>query len=344
MKKPHAFPDPLADEQAALWAARLDGSTLSAADRIALDAWLAEQPSHRTLLSLYCQFSADLEQQLPLIAGIKELSAEAPEKAMTAQPSPWLRRPLMVGVALTAAAAVVVLGIWWNRPNNTQLNIATPLAQRQSLTLADGSHVEMNARTSLQVEFQAHERHVRLADGEAFFSVQKDSTRPFIVETPAGSVRVTGTKFNVRTDDSHHLEVTVIEGSVQARSINPDRSSPAPAWLTAGQKFTATPGGTTVSQLSPAGVNATLAWRQGLCTFADETLQVALSRFARYHGRGITISPEAAVLRIGGTHRLDDLDGFLATLQDIHPMMQVHRDLNGCVLVDVIKPGQRQPH
>ena len=41
--------DPTADEQASLWAARLDGSVLSAADRTALDAWLARWPLFRSL-------------------------------------------------------------------------------------------------------------------------------------------------------------------------------------------------------------------------------------------------------------------------------------------------------
>ena len=59
--------NPAADEQASLWAARLDGSVLSAAERIALDAWLAVDPVHRDLLSQYCQFSADLEQKLPAL-------------------------------------------------------------------------------------------------------------------------------------------------------------------------------------------------------------------------------------------------------------------------------------
>ena len=73
---PSPHPHPAAEEQASLWAARLDGSVLSATDRLALDAWLAEDPAHRSLLSHYCQFSADLEQQLPLIEGIRELSVK----------------------------------------------------------------------------------------------------------------------------------------------------------------------------------------------------------------------------------------------------------------------------
>ena len=57
--------DPAVDEQAANWAARLDGDVLEADERAALDAWLAQEPSHRAALSGYCQLSADLEEQLP---------------------------------------------------------------------------------------------------------------------------------------------------------------------------------------------------------------------------------------------------------------------------------------
>ena len=63
--------DPAAEQQASLWAARLDGSVLSATDRLALDEWLSAHPDHRALLSGYCQFSADLEHKFPLIEGIR---------------------------------------------------------------------------------------------------------------------------------------------------------------------------------------------------------------------------------------------------------------------------------
>ena len=96
--KPNTFNlDPVADEQASLWAAKLDGSELSAADRRALHVWLETHPSHRTLLSHYCQFSADLEQQLPLLEGIKERSAEAGKNPETAPRHPWLRWPRLAG-------------------------------------------------------------------------------------------------------------------------------------------------------------------------------------------------------------------------------------------------------
>ena len=140
MKNSPGHPDPVTDEQAALWAARLDGSVLSAADRTTLDAWLAADPAHRAALSAYCQFSADLEQQLPLIEGIKEGPAENPIALKTAQPLPWLRRPLMAGAALSAAAAVA-LALWLGRTPTQFENIATPVGQRSALTLVDGTRV-----------------------------------------------------------------------------------------------------------------------------------------------------------------------------------------------------------
>jgi transmembrane sensor len=329
--------DPTLEEQAALWAARLDGSVLSADDRLALDRWLAADAGHRALLSQYCQFSADLEQQMPLIAGIKEQSAETQTTPKTAQPEPWLRRPLMVGAMLTAAAAVAVV-FWGLQPRQQFANIATPVAQRQTLTLADGTRVELNAQTSLQVEIDGKGRRVRLASGEAFFAVHKDPARPFIVETPAGSVRVTGTKFDVRSETAGAFEVTVIEGSVQARPGGSDLTQPAPLALTAGDQISSGPNGTERHQLSAADLDDALAWRHGQIVFKGTPLREVLARFARYHGRGITATPDAAELSVGARFSLDDLDGFFDGLEAALPV-KVTRNLNGTV--QVARRGER---
>jgi len=320
--------DPAADEQASLWAARLDGSELSAADRRELNEWLAASPSHRALLSNYCQFSADLEQQLPLLEGSKELSAEAGKYPETATLYPWLRWPRLAGAMLTAAAAVALLFFWHAQPREQTASLATSVAHRESLTLADGTQVELNAQTGILVEITRTERHVRLASGEAFFSVSKDASRPFIIETPAGSVRVTGTKFNVRTETPSALDVTVLEGTVQVRA----GKASAPVALTAGQALASGPDGMVVQTLSPTDLNNVLAWRQGQIVFKATPLRDALARFARYHGRGITVSPEAAGKLVGGTYSLDDVDGFLSGIE-LALSVEVTRDSSGTVQV-----------
>jgi transmembrane sensor len=325
--------DPAAEEQASLWAARLDGSVLSAADRVALDAWLAQNPIHRTMLSAYCQFSADLEQQLPLLEGIREPSAEIQPSPKTAQSQPWPRWPALAGAALTAAAAVA-LGFWLTAPKTQFVNMATSVAQRQEMTLADGTHVQLNAQTALVVDLGRSERHVRLASGEAFFAVSRDKARPFFVETPAGSVRVTGTKFNVRTESGAPFEVTVVEGTVLVRPGKSDGEAAPPVSLTAGEMLSAGPRGVVRRTLSSTELEDALAWRQGQVVFNDVPLQEALACFARYHGRGITATAGAADLRVGGRFSLDDLEGFFAALEQVLPVRVTH-DLSGTVQVSL---------
>lgn len=327
-------PNSLAEEQASLWAARLDGGELSAADRTALNHWLDTDPAHRKLLSTYCQFSTDLElllPSLPVASRIPILEAGVPVISR--------RRLLWLAALPLAAAAAFALIIWIGRPAQQFDRIATSAAQRQTVHFVDGSRAELNAQTSLQIEIGAHERRVRLASGQALFTVSRDPVRPFIVETPAGSVQVTGTVFAVRTETSHSLDVLVAEGSVQVRpAAAPDGRHFAPRHLAIGDQFSSGIHGLSQRTLSPVELENALAWRQGQVVFSDTTLVEALARFARYHGRGITASTDAAGLRLGGRYSLDDLDGFLAALEGVLPV-QVTRNLNGTIQVSAVDAG-----
>jgi transmembrane sensor len=321
--------DPTAEDQAALWAARLDGSKLTPADQAALDAWLAGSPAHRTLLSQYCQFSADLEQQLPALVAAG--AVPWPDTIRHPRAGRWLMWG--AGAALAAAAAIAVM-FWVARTPTQSENLATPVALRRTLALADGSRVELNAQTSLQIDIDQQGRRVRLASGEAFFAVHQDASRPFVVETPAGSVRVTGTQFDVRSDASSAFEVTVTEGSVRAYPAAAGGRPIAPLALTVGQQLSVGPDGAAVRALSSAGLDNVLAWRQGQIVFDDVPLRDALARFARYHGRGITATPAAGEQRVGGRYSLDDLEGFFALLEQALPV-HVSRNLNGTVQVSL---------
>ncbi|MBC7367139.1 MAG: FecR domain-containing protein [Undibacterium sp.] len=313
-------PSPAAHAEAALWAARLDGGTLEAADRVALDTWLAASPAHRALLSSYCQFSADLELQLPALVGAGRINLPPP-----AVPRRSWSFKLLTTCTLAAAAVAIALTVHFTRSAALPETFATAVAQRQSITLADGTRVELNARTSLQIALGRTERRVRLASGEAFFQVTKDPSRPFIVETPAGAVRVTGTTFNVLAESPSALDVTVVEGSVQVHpaasaSAPPASSLPPPASysLAAGDHLSArATSGVTVKKLSAAALANTLAWRRGTVVFDDVPLAEALARFAHYHGRDITASSGAARLHISSRFSLDDLEGFFVSLGEM---------------------------
>lgn len=319
--------DSAVDEQAAYWAARLDGDVLSTSERAALDAWLAKSPAHRAALSDYCQFSADLEEQLPALvsSGAVHLpTAESPRRR-------WFTAPrLALATVGLAAAAFTVAFLGTTRPAPDVQNLVAAIAQRATHTLADGTRVELNAHTSLRFENSATERRVRLAGGEALFAVAKDFSRPFIIETPNGSVRVTGTTFNVRSDPAAHttLEVTVVEGSVEVRA-----GEAAPHALTANQQLSATASGVQLRELTPTAVENALAWRDGRIVCEGMPLQEVAARFSRYHGKRIQVHAKVAHLPVGSVYSLDDLNSFLHGLQAVLPV-EASYDLSGVVSIN----------
>lgn len=321
----HTF-DPNAEEQAALWAARLDGSQLTEAQLAELETWLAANPAHRTLLSRYTQLSVELEEHLPALLEASAAHANSDKKVAPLQNEAPDVTPIRArwnprraaGWALAAAAVVAGL-VWFLQPRHQSETFVTAAAERRSVTLIDGSQVELNARTRLQVDIGGGERHVRLAAGEAFFTVSKDPQRPFIVETPAGSVRVTGTVFGVHSETAADLAVTVVEGSVLVR---PEVAPAAPFALHAGDQLIA---GTTVAvqKLSSDALQDRLAWRKGMIVFDRVPLREALARFAHYQGHenDFTVTAAVAERQVSGRYSLDDVDGFLA---DIELPLEVH--------------------
>jgi len=138
---------------------------------------------------------------------------------------------------------------------------------------------------------------------------------------------VTGTSFNVRTDATASLDVTVLEGSVAVRP-----GTQATRALHAGDHLSLAGDQVRVTPLSAGQLEDTLAWRQGLIVFDGTPLREALDRFARYHGRSLTAADGAAARLVGGRYSLDDLDGFLSFVeQDLK--LRVSRAADGTILV-----------
>ena len=103
----------------------------------------------------------------------------------------------------------------------TLQTITVPAGQRINITLADGTNVWLNARTTIQypITFNEKERLVKL-DGEAYFDVTKDKNKPFIVQTNNYNVEVLGTKFDVDSySETEIFETTLMEGSVRISSL-----------------------------------------------------------------------------------------------------------------------------
>ena len=246
--KTDGMPDHRAiDAAAALWAARMESGELSGADRETLRAWLEQDPAHRWRLAHYQHYSAELDVALPALsaAGKVRLAASPPRR----KGRHWGYVSLAAMVALAVA-----IGIYW-RPTAGERGpvFSTHIAERQSVKLADGTRADLNAQTNLAVEFQKSERRVRLDHGEVLFTVAKNLARPFVVETPGGRVRVTGTVFNVRTDLSGQFEVSVLEGHVEVQPLG-GVASPEPLRLGVGDHVSL--------NADPRSCGAACRWRE----------------------------------------------------------------------------------
>jgi transmembrane sensor len=214
-----------------------------------------------------------------------------------------LNRVAAGGAALLAIG--LFIGFWAVPYVRDTGSFRTLVANRQVFALADGSDAELNADTRLRVDFRHGRRVVDLQSGEAFFSVARDPAHPFSVRTPAGTIRVTGTRFDVRLVGDRGAEVTLLEGAVSVEK--PDGSV---VGLAPGQQFESADG--RVRALSAAELSTATSWQRGEFAFGGLTLAEAAERLGRYHGRRITVAPEIAGLRPDGVFPVDNLSAILS--------------------------------
>lgn len=137
---------------------------------------------------------------------------------------------------IPAAAALLVgllFGTYWYTTRNllveeSQHRVAhtyrlfeTQVGERKQIVLPDGSTVVLNARSSMRIDEQQFgniNRTVELLQGEAFFDVQKDSSRAFIVLTDALRTEVLGTSFNIQAyAEMPEQVISVYTGRVQVQ-------------------------------------------------------------------------------------------------------------------------------
>jgi len=95
--------------------------------------------------------------------------------------------------------------------------IKCPLGAKSTFELPDGTRGNLNNGSTLRypVKFTGKSREVELY-GEAFFDVQHNKTRPFIINTVGLDVKVLGTKLNVYSyPDEEYQEITLESGSIE---------------------------------------------------------------------------------------------------------------------------------
>ncbi len=289
-------------KQAVTWLLR--GETLSDRERAAFDAWLAEDPRHRLAFE---QVSAQWEW----LEKFKHTPFPAREAALRYRAPRWqIRQYAAAAVILLAAGLAAISADGWPGLVRTY---STMKGETKTLTLADGSRLELNTDTEVRVHFNHWRRHVALLHGESFFTVRHDPHKPFEVAAGSGAIRDISTAFNVYKR-AEQVDVAVQEGRVAVDGAGGTRE------LAAGQTIAYNRAGRFVAGGKQNIASATL-WRQGVLRFQGLRLDAALDEISRYHEIAIRLpDPALAQLRVNGTFRASELNAMLDAVATLLPV------------------------
>jgi transmembrane sensor len=291
------------EHTATAWLIRREENGWTADDNARLEAWLNADPKNR--IAFYrMQFGW---QKVDRLAALREPAVPMPVHNSARW---WGRRG--VGPALSIAASLALGAIIvWHLVGLERHTYTTSIGGRIEVPLSDGSKIELNTDTRLRAEVNANSRTVWLENGEAYFDVAHDATRPFVVHGGTRNITVLGTKFSVRRDGDR-VEVVVLEGRVRVD----DLASPERAVVITRGDIAISQGVALNIKHSEEHAADELSWRRGMLTFNEMTLVDAAAEFNRYnHKQLVVVDPRAAAVHIGGSFDATNVEAFVRLLR-----------------------------
>ncbi len=123
--------------------------------------------------------------------------------------------PIRIAASITLLLAGI-LALFFSKKEPEIISLKTTQNTLEQ-TLPDGSVVFLNANTNLSYpsDFEGNTREINLT-GEAFFKVQRNESKPFIIHANGSDIRVLGTSFNVKAY-TKNVKVSVESGKVEFR-------------------------------------------------------------------------------------------------------------------------------
>jgi len=171
---------------------------------------------------------------------------------------------------------------------NIYNSLEIPRGGEYSLTLADGTKVWMNADSKLRypISFVEDKRVVYL-EGEAYFEVAKDASKPFIVSTSSGEITVLGTQFNVKNyKEENTIYTTLVEGSVSFRGRTNKETILTPGYQLIYNQEQGT------QELKKVNVGNFISWKDNLFQFEELSLEDIMKTLARWYDVTVTYEKE----------------------------------------------------
>lgn len=236
----------------------------------------------------------------PILVNVDERIGEIWQKGMLKKPKKSQGRNFLIKYA----AAIFLLvsssfGIFYfsqieeNKQDDSQALVPGYVlrenkpGQKTKVFLPDGSIAYLNSSSSIKYlsGFKGNERRV-LLEGEAFFEVAKDKSKPFIVESRTIETVALGTAFNVNAfSDSHVIRVSLVEGEVRVNQMgNNDKT----VILNPGRELVVVPDTRSFLEI-PFNLEDVIGWKEGKLVFNHSTIDEVSQKLERWYGVQIQI-------------------------------------------------------
>lgn len=310
-------------DAAARWYARLRAPDCTDEDRAAFEKWRAADPAHAA-----CYFDAErLGRLLRTDPRLAVMAEDAFAGGAGPRPFRWVPGAVAAGIV----AGVLIAGFTSrSQAPNVEPGRAHTAAATHTLTLEDGSTVQLDVQSGIEWRFSDDEREVRLSEGRAIFDVARDESRPFTVVAGPSRVTAVGTRFQVERTAKATV-VTLAEGAITVA----DDSSGAPLVerLAPGEELSI-PLGEPAWMKRTVDARAATSWSVGRHVFREMPLGNALDDVNRYAAVKVRLAdPTLASLPVSGTFLAGDsrviVSAFAAVLplrvEDASGELVVHR-------------------
>jgi len=347
-----------AAQEAAEWMISLQSPELSRAGRLEFVKWLRESPlhvaemlrvagAHKRLVDFndWARMPpvdpSALEAEIHTLAviGLPASPSDTPTRDLASRQrrqniSPWLTR-----CAAAAAIAVLVAVLTYSGVMNPR-TIVADADHPKLVTLRDGTRVRLSPGSRLLARYTAHERDVLLSEGNALFTVAKDPSKPFIVQTGKTRVRAVGTVFGVERAGTSVI-VTVQEGRIAVTnpSVSDESGSDPTLARALAPRVTEISLGADQQVIVPAagavGVVHTvdshreLAWAEGRLIFDNAPVADVVRRFNQFNRTQLQVNDsELAAQPVTAVFDATDPEAFIVFLESVANVRITHTTSN----------------
>lgn len=282
-------------EQAVHWLLEMQQGPLTPRQQQAWEQWLDAHSEHRRAW----EHIQRVNQRL------RSVSSPLAHAALNA-PNRSTRRQALKLLSILGAGSALAWGLRERQVLPPLLaDYRSPVGERRRLTLDDGSQLQLNTGSAVDVRFDAQRRVIRLLEGELQLASARDP-RPLHMVTAHGLLETHGARFNVR-EFADHTQVAVFEGQMQVR----DRHG-ASLLLTASRQLglgVNGPGPVTALDANSG------AWTEGMLVASHMRLADFLDELSRYRRGQLHCDEAVANLLISGSYPLDNSERILDLLE-----------------------------